>query len=59
MLHVYQTLVYQHFVESVAAYIASLRSEDYPIGLHLERYRQFLAAPPPEEWNGVYVAPSK
>jgi adenylate cyclase len=36
-----------------------LRPDDKPAALLLERCREFLRAPPPEEWNGVYVATEK
>jgi len=33
--------------------------EDQPAAVLLERCRGFLSAPPPEDWNGVYVATEK
>ncbi len=36
-----------------------LRPEDKPSAVLLERCREFLRAPPPEDWNGVYVATEK
>jgi adenylate cyclase len=36
-----------------------LSPEDRPSAVLLERCREFLSAPPPEEWNGVYVATEK
>ena len=36
-----------------------LRPEDKPAAVLLERCRDFLSAPPPEDWNGVYVATEK
>jgi adenylate cyclase len=36
-----------------------LRPEDQPAAVLLERCREFLSAPPPEEWDGVYVATEK
>ncbi len=36
-----------------------LRPEDKPAALLLERCREFLSAPPPEDWNGVYIATEK
>jgi adenylate cyclase len=36
-----------------------LRPGDKPAAMLLERCRAFLSAPPPEEWNGVYVATEK
>jgi adenylate cyclase len=61
------------FVEGLAAYLerdfqaaaqqyeAALRlsPEDKPAAVLLERCREFVMAPPPEEWNGVYVATEK
>jgi len=61
------------FVQGLAAYIARdfrgaaeqykaalrLRAEDPPAAVLLERCREFLRAPPPEEWTGVYVATEK
>lgn len=35
------------------------RPEDGPSWLYLRRSRALLAAPPPEDWNGVYVATHK
>jgi adenylate cyclase len=36
-----------------------VRPEDRPSAVLLERCREFLIAPPPEEWSGVYVATEK
>jgi adenylate cyclase len=36
-----------------------LRPEDKPAALLLERCREFVRAPPPEEWTGVFVATEK
>jgi adenylate cyclase len=36
-----------------------LRPKDKPAAVLLERCREFLSAPPPAEWNGVYVATEK
>jgi adenylate cyclase len=61
------------FVQGLAAYIARdfrgaaeqykaalrLRPEDKPAAILLERCREFLSAPPPVEWIGVYVATEK
>jgi adenylate cyclase len=61
------------FVEGLAAYIARdfrgaieqykaalrLLPEDQPAAVLLERCREFLSAPPPAEWTGVYVATEK
>jgi adenylate cyclase len=61
------------FAEGLAAFVARdfrgaaeqykaglrLRPEDHPSALLLERCREFLGAPPPQEWNGVYVATEK
>ena len=61
------------FVEGLAAYLerdflaaaqqyeAALRlsPEDKPAAVLLERCREFVMAPPPEAWNGVYVATEK
>lgn len=61
------------FVEGLGAYLdrdfrgaaeqykaaLRLRPEDKPAAVLLERCRDFLSAPPPEEWNGVYVATEK
>jgi adenylate cyclase len=63
----------QLFAQGLAAYIARdfrgaaeqykaalrLSPEDHPSAVLLERCREFLSAPPPEEWNGVYVAIEK
>jgi adenylate cyclase len=35
------------------------RTDDRASRLYVERCREFIAAPPPEEWDGVYVAKSK
>jgi hypothetical protein len=42
-------------------YQAALRvsPDDQPAAVLLERCNQFLSAPPPAEWNGVYVATQK
>ena len=61
------------FAEGLAAYIARdfrgaaeqykaalrLRPEDKPAAVLLGRCREFLGAPPPETWTGVYVATEK
>ncbi len=61
------------FVEGLGAYLdrdfrgaaeqykaaLRLRPEDKPAAVLLERCRDFLSAPPPAEWNGVYVATEK
>jgi adenylate cyclase len=61
------------FVEGLGAYLdrdfrgaaeqykaaLRLRPEDKPAAVLLERCRDFLSAPPPEDWNGVYVATEK
>jgi adenylate cyclase len=61
------------FMQGLAAYIARdfrgaaeqyktalrLRPNDQPAAALLERCREFLSAPPPQEWNGVYVATEK
>ena len=61
------------FVEGLGAYLERdfrgaaeqykaalrLRPEDKPAAVLLERCREFLSAPPPAEWNGVYVATEK
>lgn len=31
----------------------SLRTDDYPTTIHLERARQYVQYPPPPDWNGV------
>jgi adenylate cyclase len=36
-----------------------LRPDDKPAAILLERCREFLSAPPPTDWNGVYVASEK
>jgi hypothetical protein len=36
-----------------------LRPEDKPAAVLLEWCREYLGAPPPDEWNGVYVASEK
>ena len=42
-------------------YKAALRlsPDDQPAAILLERCRGFLSAPPPDDWNGVYVATEK
>jgi adenylate cyclase len=61
------------FVEGLGAYLKRdfrgaaeqyksalrVRPEDQPAAMLLERCRGFLSAPPPVEWNGVYVATEK
>jgi adenylate cyclase len=61
------------FVEGLGAYLdrdfrgaaeqykaaLRLRPEDKPAAVLLERCRDFLSAPPPAEWNGIYVATEK
>ena len=32
---------------------------DYPSQLYIERSRAYLTAPPPRDWNGVFVLQSK
>jgi hypothetical protein len=32
---------------------------DGPVALYRRRARALLAAPPPEDWNGVFVAETK
>jgi adenylate cyclase len=36
-----------------------VRPQDQPAAVLLERCRGFLSAPPPDDWNGVYVAAEK
>jgi adenylate cyclase len=61
------------FVEGLGAYLERdfrgaaeqykaaihVRPEDRPAAVLLERCRAFLSAPPPEDWNGVYIATEK
>ena len=49
------------FRAAAAQYEAALRlnPQDKPASVLLHRCREFLAAPPSEEWNGVYVATEK
>ena len=49
------------FRGAVEQYKAALqaRPEDKPAAVLLERCRAFLRDPPPEDWNGVYVATEK
>jgi len=49
------------FRGAVEQYKAALqaRPEDKPAAVLLERCRAFLSDPPPEDWNGVYVATEK
>jgi len=61
------------FVEGLAAYLERdfqaaaaqyeaalrLRPEDKPAAVLLERCLELLIAPPPEAWNGVYIATEK
>jgi adenylate cyclase len=61
------------FEEGLAAYVARdfrgaadcferallLRSQDPPASLLLDRCRRFMRSPPPEDWDGVYVATEK
>ncbi len=61
------------FVEGLGAYLERdfrgaaeqykaalrVRPDDQPTAVLLERCRGFLSAPPPDSWNGVYVATEK
>ena len=53
--------VARDFRGAAEQYKAALRlsPDDDPSAVLLERCREFLSAPPPEEWNGVYVATEK
>lgn len=35
------------------------QKQDYVSSLYVQRCREFIAAPPPEEWDGVFVAKTK
>jgi adenylate cyclase len=37
----------------------NLRPEDGPAQLYIERCEQFIATPPPADWNGVYIFTKK
>jgi len=39
--------------------VLRLRPQDRPAALLLERCRRFMSAPPPAEWDGVYVVTEK
>jgi adenylate cyclase len=36
-----------------------LRPDDYPSQMYIERSHLYLASPPPDEWNGVFVLRTK
>jgi adenylate cyclase len=56
-----EAYVARDFRGAAEQYKAALRlsPEDNPAAVLLERCREFLSAPPPEPWNGVYVATEK
>lgn len=39
--------------------VLKIKPEDYPSKLYIERSQAFLQAPPPEDWNGVFVMKMK
>jgi adenylate cyclase len=45
--------------DQALAFFSSLSDNDPPSRLYAERCREFLAAPPPLEWDGVFTARSK
>lgn len=45
--------------DQALALFSSLSDNDPPSRLYAERCREFLAAPPPVEWDGVFTARSK
>jgi adenylate cyclase len=51
----------RRWADAVAVFerLLAAAPEDGPSGLYLRRSRALLAAPPPEDWNGVYVAQHK
>jgi adenylate cyclase len=49
------------FSEAAQAFEATLQQmpDDFLASLYLKRCHQFLASPPGDDWNGVYIAKSK
>jgi len=49
------------FPGAIALYeqILKIRPEDGPAEVFLKRSKEYLVAPPPENWDGAYVAKSK
>jgi adenylate cyclase len=37
----------------------TLRPDDYPTRLYIDRVREYLKTPPPADWNGVFVLTTK
>ncbi len=65
LLDVYERGIYlyrrQRFAEAEAAfqYVLTARGEDGPAAMYLERCAELTAAPPPPDWDGVYVMTHK
>lgn len=57
-LDTYRMMRFQEALDAFLAVLAVV-PEDGPSRLFVERCREYLAAPPPSDWNGVYVAHSK
>ena len=51
----------QKWEEAIACFEKSLKlkTNDYPAQIYIERSRLFQMAPPPENWDGVFVLKSK
>ena len=51
----------RRWAEAVALFerLRTEAPEDGPYSLYLRRSRALLAAPPPDDWNGVFVAAHK
>ena len=51
----------RRFTDATAKFFESLKTspDDKPSQIYIKRCEQFLAAPPPADWDGVYVMTSK
>jgi adenylate cyclase len=51
----------RRFTDATAKFFESLKTspDDKPSQIYIKRCEQFLAAPPPRDWDGVYVMTSK
>ncbi len=59
--HAYQKYLAKEFKQSleVLESLGGVESQDPVVGIYVERCQDFIANPPPEEWDGVYIMTKK